>query len=168
MGSTSLRAGDLSAEAVQGAALALERVDHVEGGHGLSLGVLGVGDGITDDVLEEDLEDTAGLLVDQAGDALDTTTASQTADGRLGDPLDVVPKDLPVALGAAFAQTLSSFTTTGHIEMICEPTTQHQCDLFVPKRPNYQLSYSTAKRPNPQFFDCLETAISIPEIQIWF
>jgi len=43
----------LRAEAVQGAALALERVDDVERGDGLALGVLGVGDRVADDVLEE-------------------------------------------------------------------------------------------------------------------
>ena len=106
----------LSAEAVEGAALALEGVHDVEGRDGLALGVLGVGDGVTDDVLEEDLEDTAGLLVDQAGDALDTSTASQAADGRLGDALDVVPEDLAVTLGAAFPQTFTSFSTTRHDE----------------------------------------------------
>lgn len=71
------------AEAVEGAALPLEGVDDVEGSDGLAAGVLSVGDGVTDDVLEEDLEDTAGLLVDQAGDTLDTTTASEAADGGL-------------------------------------------------------------------------------------
>ena len=47
---------DLSAEAVESASLALESVDHVHGGHGLALGVLAVGDGVTDDVLEEYLK----------------------------------------------------------------------------------------------------------------
>ena len=42
----------LGAETVKGAALALESVDDVERGDGLALGVLGVGDGVTDDVLE--------------------------------------------------------------------------------------------------------------------
>ena len=75
----------LSTESVQGASLALQGVDHIEGGHGLAAGVLGVGDGVTDHVLKEHLEDTAGLLVDEATDTLDATTASQTPDGRLGD-----------------------------------------------------------------------------------
>jgi hypothetical protein len=44
--------------------LTLESVDDVEGGDGLALGVLSVGDGITDDALEEGLEDTTGLFVD--------------------------------------------------------------------------------------------------------
>ena len=54
----------LATEAVKGAALSLERVDDVEGGDGLALGVLGVGDCVADDTLEEGLEDTAGLFVD--------------------------------------------------------------------------------------------------------
>jgi hypothetical protein len=54
----------LTTETVQGAALTLQRVDDVEGGDGLALGVLGVGDGVTDDTLEEGLEDTTGLFVD--------------------------------------------------------------------------------------------------------
>ena len=55
----------LSTETVEGTSLSLEGVDDVECGDGLSLGVLGVGDGITDDVLEEDLENSTGLFVDQ-------------------------------------------------------------------------------------------------------
>ena len=37
------------------------------------------------------------------GDTLDTATTSQTADGWLGDTLDVVTEDLAVTLCAAFA-----------------------------------------------------------------
>ena len=76
--------------------------------------MLGVGDGIPDDVLKEDLEDTTGLLVDEARDTLDTATARQTADGGLGDALDVVPEDLPVALGASLAESLASFAASSH------------------------------------------------------
>ena len=104
----------LRSESVEGAALALERVDDVHGGDGLAAGVLGVGHGVTDDVLEEDLEDTAGLLVDEAADALDTTTAREAADGGLGDALDVVAKDLAVALGAALSESLASLSTSRH------------------------------------------------------
>ena len=49
------RVTELAPEAVEGAALPLEGVHHVHGGDGLPLGVLGVGDGVTDDVLQEDL-----------------------------------------------------------------------------------------------------------------
>ena len=47
--------------------MALESVDDIEGGDGLALGVLGVGDGVTDDTLEEGLENTTGLLIDHCG-----------------------------------------------------------------------------------------------------
>lgn len=45
----------LTAETVEGAALAFQSVDDVHGGDGLPLGVLGVSDGVTDHVLEEHL-----------------------------------------------------------------------------------------------------------------
>ena len=41
----------LTSESVQGATLAFQSIDDVHGGDGLPLGVLGVGDGVTDDVL---------------------------------------------------------------------------------------------------------------------
>ena len=104
----------LAAEAVQGAALALEGVDDVQGGHGLTPGVLSVGHSITNDVLQEHLEHAARLLIDEAGNALDATTASQTADGRLGDALDVVTQHLAVALGTALAQTLAALAASRH------------------------------------------------------
>jgi len=53
----------LTTESVKGAALTLECVDDVEGCDGLALGVLGVGDCVTDDTFEEGLEDSAGLFV---------------------------------------------------------------------------------------------------------
>ena len=77
-----------AAEAVESAALSLESVDNVESGDGLSLGVLSVGDGVTDDVLQEGAEDGAGLLIDVGGDSLDTTTTGKSADSGLGDAED--------------------------------------------------------------------------------
>uniref|UniRef100_A0A8R7QK66 Uncharacterized protein n=1 Tax=Triticum urartu TaxID=4572 RepID=A0A8R7QK66_TRIUA len=104
-----------AAESVEGAALSLERVDDVHGGDGLAAGVLGVGDGVADDVLQEDLEHAPGLLVDEPRDALHAAPASQTTDGRLGDALDVVAEHLPVALGAALAEALPSLAAAGHL-----------------------------------------------------
>ena len=107
---------NLTAESVEGTSLALEGVDNVHGGDGLPLGVLGVGHGITDDVLKENLQNTTGLLVDEAGDALDSTTTSQTTDGGLGDTLDVITKNLSVTLSASFSKTLSSFSSSRHVD----------------------------------------------------
>ena len=108
--------GCLTAETVQSASLALQGVDNVHGSDGLSLGMFGVGNSVTDHVLQENLENTAGLFVDETGDTLHTTTASQTTDGGLGDPLDVVTKDFPVALSASLSETLASFSTSRHVD----------------------------------------------------
>ena len=58
----------LTTETVQGAALTLQGVDDIQRGDSLALGVLSVGDGITDDTLEEGLENTTGFLVDHCGE----------------------------------------------------------------------------------------------------
>ena len=67
---------NLTSEPVESTALSLQSIDNIHGGDGLPLGVFGVGDGITDDILKEDLEDSSGLLVDQARDTLDSSSAS--------------------------------------------------------------------------------------------
>jgi hypothetical protein len=65
---------NLSTEAVQGPALPLESVDHVEGGDGLA-----------------------------ARNTFDSSTTRQSADGKLGNALDVVSQDLPVPRVFSFA-----------------------------------------------------------------
>ena len=106
----------LTSESVQGTSLPLEGIDNIHGGDGLPLGVFGVGDGIPDDVLKEDLEDSTGFLIDESRDTLDSSTASQPSDGGLGDALDVVSQHLAVTLGASLSESLSSFTTSSHVE----------------------------------------------------
>jgi len=93
----------LTSETVKGLALALEGVHDIHGRDSLATSVLGVGDRVTDDILKEDLEDTASLLVDETTDTLDTATTSQTADRGLGNALDIVTKDLAMTLGASLS-----------------------------------------------------------------
>ena len=88
--------------------MSLESIDDVEGCDGLALGVLSICDGVADDALEEGLEDAARLLVDHGRDTLDTATTRETADGGLGDALDVVAENLPVALGTALSKALAA------------------------------------------------------------
>jgi hypothetical protein len=96
--------------------LSLEGIDNIHGSDSLPLGVFGVGDSITDDILKEDLEDSSGLFIDEARDTLDTSTASQTADGGLGDTLDVITQNFAMTLGASLAESLSSFASSSHVE----------------------------------------------------
>jgi len=106
---------DLTTETIQGAALALERVDHIKRRDRLALGVLGVGDGVTDDALEEGLQDTSCLLVDHSRNTLDAATTSETSDSGLGNALDVVTENLAVTLGAALAETLAALAASSHL-----------------------------------------------------
>ena len=92
--------GLLTSESVQSPALSFQSVDYVHGSDGLPLGVLCVCDCITDHVLQEHLQDATGLFVDESRDSLDTTSASKTTDGWLGDTLDVITQNLSVTLGA--------------------------------------------------------------------
>jgi len=108
------RAGSLATEAVQGATLALERVHDIERGDGLALGMLGVGDSVADDALEEGFEHAASLFVDHGRNTLDATTTSQTADGGLGDALDVVTENLAMAFGSALSKTFATFSASSH------------------------------------------------------
>ena len=57
----------LTTETVEGAALSLQGVYNIERCDCLALGVLSVGNSITNDTLKEGLQDTAGLLVDHWG-----------------------------------------------------------------------------------------------------
>ena len=104
----------LATKAVKGAALFLEGVHHVKGRDGLSAGVLGVGDGVPDDVLKKNLDHPAGLLVNQARQALDTAATGQTTNSWLGNSLNVIPQDFPVPLRTAFAEALSAFAASRH------------------------------------------------------
>ena len=113
-------ASGLSTESVKGLSLSLEGVDDVHGSDGLTAGVLGVGDRVTDDVLEEDLKDSTGFFVDQSRDTLDTTSTRKTTDSGLGNTLDVITKDLSVTLGSSLSESFSSFSSARHV-----------CFLFV-------------------------------------
>ena len=122
----------LASESVEGTSLAFQGVHDVHGGDCLPLGVLAVGDGITDDVLQEDLQYATGLFVDEPRDTFDSTTSGQTTDGWLGDTLDVITKNLSVTLGASLSQSLSSFATSRHVDMrmILRNTKSFECNLF--------------------------------------
>ena len=105
----------LTTESVEGSALPLQSIDDIHSSDSLPLGVLSVGDSIADDVLKENLEDTSGLLIDEARDTLDTTSASQTADSGLGDTLDVITQDFAVTLGTSLSESLASFASSSHV-----------------------------------------------------
>ena len=108
--------------------MALQGVHYVHGSDSLSLGVLGVGDSITDDILKEHLQHSTSLLIDETADALHTTSTSETTDSRLGDALDVVTKNLPVTLGASLSESFASFSTSSHDCFLLQMRFADVCD----------------------------------------
>ena len=101
-----------STETVEGSALSLEGIDDIEGGDGLSLGVLGVGNGVLDNVLEELSEDNSGLVIDEGADSLDTTSSGESSDGWLGDTEDGVLDGLGgESLGSSLSADLSELSS---------------------------------------------------------
>ena len=105
----------LTSESVEGTALSFQAVDDIHSRDGLPLGVLGVGDCVTDHVLQEYLKHSTGLFVDETGDTLHTTTASKPTDGGLGDTLDVITQHLSVPLSTSLSESLASFASASHL-----------------------------------------------------
>ena len=108
----------LCAESVESSSLSLESIDDVHSSDGLSLGMLGVGDGISDDASEEVRKDRADGLVDQLRDSLDSSSAGESSDRGLGNALDQGARaallgSLVRSLSGSLA-SLSSFTDGSH------------------------------------------------------
>ena len=57
-------------------------------------------------IFEEDLENTTGLFVDETGNTLHTTTASEATNSGFCDTLDVVAKDFAMTLSTTLAKAL--------------------------------------------------------------
>jgi hypothetical protein len=104
----------LATETVEGASLPLEGIYYIHGSHSLATSMLGIGDRIANYVLKEDLENSTGLLIYQAGDTLNATTSSQTPDSGLGDALDIVTKHFAMTLGPTLAKALAALATSRH------------------------------------------------------
>ena len=102
----------LSTKSIEGVSTALERVDDIHRRDGLTPGVISVRHGVTNNLLEKELEYPTGFLVCETGDALDTSAASQTADGGFGDSLDIIAQNLPVTFGTTLSDSLASQSTT--------------------------------------------------------
>jgi hypothetical protein len=62
--------------------------------------VFSISDRITNDILEESLQDTTSLLIDKTRDTLDASTTSETTNGGLGNALNVITKNLALSAKA--------------------------------------------------------------------
>ncbi len=96
--------------------------------------MLGVGDGIADNVLQEHLQHPAGLLVDQTGDALDAAAARETTNGGFGDSLDVIAQHFTVTLSASFPESFTAFASSRHDDLCFSQTDENKCVTNAPER----------------------------------
>ena len=111
---------DLTSETVQSTSLSLQSIDYVHGCYGFPLGMLGVGDSITNDILKEYLKNTTSLFVDKTRDTFYTTTTCKTSDSGFGNTLDVITKNFAMTLSASLSESLASFAATSHVEVCCK------------------------------------------------
>ena len=92
--------------------MSLEGVDDIESGDSLSLGVLGVSNGVLDNVLEEASENNSGLVIDERADSLDTTSSGKSSDGWLGDTEDGILDGFgSESLSSSLSSDLSEFSS---------------------------------------------------------
>ena len=118
-----------TAKSVQSASLAFQSVHHVHGGDGLAFGVLGVCDGVANDVLQEHLQHAARLFVNQTRNPLHSPTPSQATNGWFRYPLDVVPQDLSMPLGSSLAKAFSAFSATRHVHSVSATLHSNRCSV---------------------------------------
>ena len=85
--------------------------------------MISVGDGIADDRFQEDTEHSAGFLINQIADTLDTTTAGKTTNGWLGDTLNVITESICDDAWLLPFLVLSTFSTSSH----CFRVTNESC-----------------------------------------
>jgi hypothetical protein len=104
----------LTSKTVKGLSLTLESINNIHGHNSLAASVLSVSDRVADDILEEHLEDSTSLLVNETRDTLHTTTTSETADSWLGDTLNVIAENLAVTLGSSLSESFTSFSAARH------------------------------------------------------
>ena len=136
-----------ASEAVDGSALSLERIDDIHGGDSLSPGMLGVGDGISDDTLQEAFNDMSRVIVDEGRDPLDPTSPGQSPECRFGDALDGglgVPLLCgPLGSDLAFASdSFAAFSLSSHLSILRMIVFLPKSNLSLPRIPNRASRYS--------------------------
>ena len=106
----------LTTETVEGSALSLKGINNVKSSNSLSLGVLSVSCGVSDDVFEEALQNSSGIVVDVSGNTFNTTSSGKSSNSWLGDTFNAWLVCLSgVSFGADLTDTLTTFSLSDHL-----------------------------------------------------
>ncbi|KAF7801846.1 histone H4 [Senna tora] len=132
-----------TSESIQGPPLPLERIHHIHGCHRLPPGMLRVGHRIANHVLQEDLEHSASLLIDQAADSLDVSSSCQSPSRRLHDSLNVVVKNLAMPLRSSLSAALTLLWKKSVIAISHRP---HERLEKSPSRSSYAIAVGVPRR----------------------
>merc|ERR1712045_587600 len=95
----------LSPESIKRASLSLQRIDDIHCCNRLPLGIFSVGNCISDDIFQEDFQNSSGFFVNKSRDSFHSSSACQSTDGWLGDTLDVISQHLAMTFCSSFSQS---------------------------------------------------------------
>ena len=110
-----LRVPSLRSEAIERLTLPLKCIYNIEGSYSLAASMLGVRNGVLDNVLKKTLQDVAGFLIYEPRETLDSSTARQPTNRRFGHSFDCVPVYLLRAtFRTALSKAFTSLTTPRH------------------------------------------------------
>merc|ERR1711899_327115 len=104
----------LSSESIKSASLPLQGIDDIHCCNRLPLGMFGVGNCITDDIFQEDFQNSSSFFVDKSRDSFHSSSACQSTDSWFGDTLGVISQHLAMTFCSSFSQSFSSFASSRH------------------------------------------------------
>lgn len=101
-------------KSVQCPAISFQSIHDVLRSDGLSASVFSVGNSVSDDLLEEVFQVSAGLFIDQTRNTLASTSTTQSSNSWFRDTLNGILQHLPVTFRCTFTQSFATFATSGH------------------------------------------------------
>merc|ERR1712038_479848 len=104
----------LSTESIKSTSLSFQRIHDIHCCNRLPLGMFGVGNCVTDDIFQEDFQNSSGFFVNKSRDSFHSSSSCQSADSWFGDTLDVISQHLTMTFCSSFSQSFSSFASSRH------------------------------------------------------
>merc|ERR1719229_1871070 len=77
--------------------------------------MFGVGNCITDDIFQEDFQNSSSFFVNKSRDSLHSSSASQSTDSWFGDTLNVISQHLAMTFCSSYRVRKMSMATSGRV-----------------------------------------------------
>ena len=132
----------LATESIKNFASSFESIDNVQSCNSFSFCMFGVGNSITNYIFEKYAKNTSSFFfmvqfhahrltdlptgkilnlawtktfINESRNSLDSTSSSQSTNGRFGNTMDTIPQRFSVSLRSPFTQTLTTFSSSWHL-----------------------------------------------------